>query len=404
MGPGRWRKYRTHRYDEDLTQEQRERVERLESIGYLTGSEEARDVVSVTAYDKDKTQPGYNFFTSGHGPEAVLVDMEGKVIHRWRKTFDEIWPDYPISVEGRGNTEYWRRAHLFPNGDVIAMHEGLGLLKLDKDSNVLWAHPYRVHHDFDFRPNGDILVLTREAHIVPRINEKTPIMEDFITLLDPEGNEKGSMSLLECFEKSGPEHSWTEAARVFWEKEKTRKTAWFQADIFHTNSLEIIDRPAQGRGYRFNPGDVLLSFCHLDMIAVVELVEGTVTWSMTGRSALQHDPHLLPDDSIVFFDNHWKPLNSRATAIDPATGVVQWSFSGTEGDTLYSTSCGTVDPLANGSFLITESDQGRALEVTPEGEVVWEFYNPYRAGPNQEYIATLFEVQRIELDYPEFLD
>jgi hypothetical protein len=46
--------------------------------------------------------------------------------------------------------------------------------------------------------------------------------------------------------------------------------------------------------------------------------------------------------------------------------------------------------------LITESDNGRAFEVTPEQDIVWEYFTPNRAGERDEYIATLFEVDRLE--------
>jgi hypothetical protein len=51
--------------------------------------------------------------------------------------------------------------------------------------------------------------------------------------------------------------------------------------------------------------------------------------------------------------------------------------------------------LPNGNTLITESDRGRAFEITRSGRVVWEYYNPARAGERKELIATLFEVVRI---------
>ena len=56
---------------------------------------------------------------------------------------------------------------------------------------------------------------------------------------------------------------------------------------------------------------------------------------------------------------------------------------------------GSAERLPNGNTLITESDYGRALEVTPGGETVWEFYSPFSAGANDEYIATLMEVVRL---------
>jgi len=40
------------------------------------------------------------------------------------------------------------------------------------------------------------------------------------------------------------------------------------------------------------------------------------------------------------------------------------------------------DRLANGNTLITDSKNGRVIEVTPEGDVVWEFRDlrmPYEA-------------------------
>jgi hypothetical protein len=46
----------------------------------------------------------------------------------------------------------------------------------------------------------------------------------------------------------------------------------------------------------------------------------------------------------------------------------------------------------NDNALITESDNGRAFEVTPDGTIVWEFYNPHRAGAQDEFIAALFRV------------
>jgi hypothetical protein len=56
--------------------------------------------------------------------------------------------------------------------------------------------------------------------------------------------------------------------------------------------------------------------------------------------------------------------------------------------------------LPNGNTLITESDNGRAFEVTREGEIVWEFLSPHRAGEDGEFVATLPEVIRLPKDFP----
>jgi hypothetical protein len=60
--------------------------------------------------------------------------------------------------------------------------------------------------------------------------------------------------------------------------------------------------------------------------------------------------------------------------------------------------------LQNGNTLITESEMARALEITPEGQVVWEFVNPHRAGEKQELVATLFEVIRYPVEALPFVE
>jgi hypothetical protein len=62
--------------------------------------------------------------------------------------------------------------------------------------------------------------------------------------------------------------------------------------------------------------------------------------------------------------------------------------------------CGAARRLQNGNTLITESDNGRAFEVTEDGSIVWEFVNPERAGDEGQYVATLFEMVRVPEGFP----
>jgi len=149
----------------------------------------------------------------------------------------------------------------------------------------------------------------------------------------------------------------------------------------------------------FRAGNLLLSMCHLDSIAVVDLDQRRVLWSMDGF-VLQHDPRLTPDGELMVFDNAWKPGRSSVTVLDPATRETVWRYEGSADQPFYSRTCGTADRLPNGNTLITESDSGRAFEVTPESEIVWEFFNPHRAGDDGEYIATLFDLVRLPSSFP----
>lgn len=121
---------------------------------------------------------------------------------------------------------------------------------------------------------------------------------------------------------------------------------------------------------------------------------------MTGRTGLQHDPTLTAEGKLMVFDNIWKDGASSVTVFDPISRKVEWHFRGSRDNPFYSRSCGTARQLANGNTLVTESDAGRAFEVTPAQEIVWEFYNPHRAGDDDEFIATLFELVRLRPDFP----
>ena len=62
----------------------------------------------------------------------------------------------------------------------------------------------------------------------------------------------------------------------------------------------------------------------------------------------------------------------------------------------FSRTVGSNQRLQNGNTLITESDKGRAIEVTPSRQVGWEFSTPSRGGDSGDVTATLFELVRLE--------
>lgn len=387
-GPGQWRKFRTHKFDAALTDEQREMMERLEAVGYAGGSVRADAMRGVTVLDEEKAFAGLNFYTSGHGQEAVLMDMMGRILHEWSCEFREVWPDYPVPRKHE-MTRFWRRALLFENGDVLAVYEGLGLVKLDKDSHVIWASPCRAHHDLQVMPDGDIYVLTREARLVPRISGDHPILEDFVSVLSAGGEEKRRVSLLECFENSEFETLWRPKGKMK-----------LNPDIFHTNTLEVLDGRIADQVPAFAKGRILTSMLNIDAVAVVDLEQEKVIWARTGTFDKQHDPKILENGNLMLFDNNRRTGRSRVIEFDPNDMSVVWMYRGTKEAPFYSKTCGVAQRLSNKNTLITESDNGRAFEVTPDKKIVWQFYNPHRAGKDGEYIAALFEVLRLPPDFP----
>ncbi len=376
---------------EDLQAE----LDQLRSIGYLSGSDAAPGATGVMRYAPEAVYEGFNLYTSGHGPEAILMDMGGEVLHTWSYPFDQVWPPDSEANQRDGyfEVDYWRRAHLLDDGHLLAIYEGFGIVRLDADSNLVWSFPREddtaapgAHHDMHVDEDGSIYVLTRLARVVPRINAGWPILEDFITVLTPDGEEVASLSLLEAFESS-----------VF---APLLLQAESRGDIFHTNTIEVFDGRHAARASIFKKGNVLISLRELDVIAIVDMELGQVVWAIAGIAARQHQPTLLDNGNMLLFDNVGNAGRSRVIEFDPLTQALVWEYPARGSRELFSATCGSNQRLPGGTTLITETDRGRALEVDTDGDIVWEFLNPHRAGESNELIASLFEVVRLPPDLP----
>ena len=92
--------------------------------------------------------------------------------------------------------------------------------------------------------------------------------------------------------------------------------------------------------------------------------------------------------------------------MSPESGEIVWQYYAPDPKSFFAGSRGAAQLLPNRNVLITDSVKGRVFEVTPEGETVWEFWNPdFRA--DRKVRATIFRMTRIplqralELDFPE---
>lgn len=381
--PGRWRLSRAAEAQADLSSEDAEALARMESLGYLSGYEPAPDASGVVRHDRERAWPGLNLYVSGDAPRAVLMDMDGSVVHEWRHEFEAVWPDFPTEQLADDTSLYWMHARLLEDGDLLAIYGGLGLIRIDRESNLVWKYQAACHHDLDIRDDGTTLVLIREEHTVPELTSR-PIIEDMIAVLDPDGRELDRISLVECFENS----RYAQAVRQAVIENQ-------EADLYHTNTLEILDGRLARHHPAFRAGNVLISLRNLSLLAVVDLDRRSVVWAMSGSWREQHDPSVVSDRSILLFDNKGHDGRSRLLEIDPATGQEVWSYVGGGEHPFYSERSGACQRLPNGNTLATESHYGRAFEVTREGEIVWEFLSPARAGERGELVATLFELVRL---------
>ena len=242
-------------------------------MGYLQGSRAAPSASSVTV-NEGGAYPGWNLVVSAHAPEAYVMDMAGVVAHRWGRAFAD-----SCSTSGKleppSHRSFWRHAHLLPGGGLLAIFDGLCLIKLDRASNLVWMYDGRAHHDLFVSEEGLIYVLTRRRR---GARDGWPVegsfLEDFVTVLSPEGQELDQISLLDCMLDS-------EYAPLLDRMER-------RGDLFHTNTLELLEDRFVAGSRMFDSGNALISIPKLNTIAVIDLEERRAIWALSGKWLSQH--------------------------------------------------------------------------------------------------------------------
>jgi hypothetical protein len=395
----------------------------LRSLPYLSSNPVAatdRKKRGVVLHDRRRAFEGVSFYNSRPRSEAMLIDMDGRVLHRWSSragqpsALELAWSKRFTGLDLEG----WHHSELLPDGDVLALVNGHAVLRLDPDSRVLWIAPVAAHHDLAVGADGDLYVLSMAKRLVRRGLLSLPLLDNEVVVLSADsGAIERRISLLDVLGRSPSTQKPLESlVRIVYRLVETHYREVFTAgtilggakdveeliplyesiakgafahgprlelalmvmmpgmDLLHANSLEILDRDVAGLGQR---GDLLLSLRNLDLVLVVDPRRAVVRWSFgPGVLERQHHPSILENGHLLVFDNHPTAGASRVLEIDPATSKIVWEYKGRPPPSFFSHMRGDAQRLPNGNVLVTDSERGRAFEVTRSGETVWEFFNP----------------------------
>lgn len=334
-------------------------------------------------HDASRAFPGYTLIAMSGGDTAYLIDMEGRLCHRWRR------------AEGLAY------GYLLPNGSLLCRSRGAGgtgapgeavsgIMELDWDGNAVWEHwDPRAHHDFERLANGHTLMIRSDPmpqEVARRVrggpgDVDAPMAGEMVREVDAEGATVREWSMWQAL---GPEQD----AMCPWES----RSQWL-----HQNSLTVTP-----------DGDLLVSFRQIDTVGIVDRETGRFTWKWgLGEISHQHHPTWLDGGNVLIFDNgpHRGQLTySRVVEVNPKTDAIEWEYVGDPPISFYSYHISGCERQPNGNTLITEGAPGRIFEVTPEKEIVWEYVNPHRipggAGFGSGSPHSVFRAHRYAADHP----
>jgi hypothetical protein len=355
--------------------------------------------LGVQRHDPAKAQAGATLFCAAHEPTARLIAMDGKELHSWSMPFSKAWDSAPhIEAPLADRFISFRKAHLYPNGDLLAIYEApghwpyaYGLIKLDKDSNLLWSYADLANHDLDVAPDGRVYTLVhdiRRDFKGPEGFRWTTVVDDALVVLSADGQVEKRISIAEALARSDY------AGALLQSNDK---------DIMHANSVRVATAETVASHPFVREGQVLISLRTLSLIVVLDVPSETVSWAMSGSWLHQHSAQFAPDGMVGLFDNEGHIGDggrSRIIEFDPETGGVTWQFNGSADDPFYSENRGETQYLPNGNVLITESNAGRMLEITRDREVAWEYVVEHEL---DGMVPAVFWATRYELADLQFL-
>ena len=320
----------------------------------------------VTLCDEKRATPGYTLFSPLWQSVSYLINMQGEVVHQWN------W-------KGRANAY----GQLLPEGDLLwgeAYYADrkndvkTGIRRVDWEGNILWSYfDPTQHHDFRRLKNGNFIYIGLEELPTDAANRVQGGL--------PGSELEGGKIESDYFREVTPEGKivWEWHTHIDLDIEKYVVCPLCpRGDYLHVNAIA-----------ETKEGGIMISCRHVNLIAVIDKATNKFKWEYQNLDfGHQHDFHQLENGNYMIFANGAHTTRSNALGgsqvieIDPENKKHVWTYKGSPPHTFNSRHISGAQRLSSGNTLICEGISGRIFEVTPEGDVVWNFVSPYFSSPD----------------------
>lgn len=423
-----------------------------QTIGWFQNSNESYD--------------GYTLFSPLPSTETYLIDNCGKLIHSWSSSYR---PGISAYLMEDGNL---LRTGVVNNTSFNAGGSGGIIEKIEPNNNVAWSYTISdetqcQHHDIEYLPNGNILVivweLKTESEAIAAGRDPSSIPDNIFSEKIIEIDLSDNTIVWEW-------HVWDHLVQDYDNTKENYGVVADNPDLINLNYYQQVNEDwlhFNSIDYNADLDQILISnhnFCEVWIIdhstTTAEATEHTGGNSEKGGDLLfrwgnpatydtgtpvdkvffgQHDARWILSDypgdgGIMVFNNGVnRPAGDYSTidVIDPVLNGYNydqdvdgtflpvdfsWQYVAPTPTDFYSSSISGAERQPNGNTLICEGETGHFFEVDLLGNIVWEYINPVSGtGPMDQGTTPggtpptgnpngVFRVKRYNQDYQGLQD
>ena len=422
----------------------------LFSLGFiLIASWSAAQQTVGLFYNDSESFEGYTLFSPDYYYSTYLIDNCGNLVNEWTSDYTPGLSSYLLedgSLLRCGRTN---------NSTFSAGGTGGIIERKNWDDQIIWSFEFsdenkHQHHDVEFLPNGNILILAWEripfSEVVQSGRNPNTISDEFwsemIVEIEPQGNLGGTV----VWEW----HAWDHLIQDFDNLRDNYGQIIDHPELLDVNFV-VPNAPGPGNGltdwlhcnsidYNQDLDQILITCHNFSEIWIIDHSTTTIEaqghnggiygkggdiiyrWgnpktydrgnSFNQKLYFPHDGHwikegLQDENKIMIFNNGVgrslesfssvdviappiEPNGSYTTPIENAFGPfdLYWSYIAPNPTDFYSPSVSSAQRLPNSNTLICEGMHGRIFEVDMEGFIHWEYINPVSStGPVSQGIT-----------------
>lgn len=414
-------------------------------------------------FNSEASAGGFTLFAPLIGRTVYLIDEAGEAVHEW--ALEQPTSQEPFLLEdGSLIVQTTAEAPLMEMfgqvGGVAGRVERIGV-----DGDLLWAfeyagETYQQHHDIEVLPNGNILLIAWE--VLPAEDALAAGMRPELL---PENGTIWPDQIVEIEPTSG-EVVWTWRVWDHLVQDTDPELPNYGVVSEHPERIDVnfvglrrLGDWQHSNALDYNPelDQILISVRHFSEIWVIDhsTTAEEARGDSGGRSGqggdllyrwgnpetyqggtaegrvlfAQHDaqwiePGLPGAGNILIFNNGDEladrlfsdaleivpPLDEAGNYVRTESGLapaaIVWEYHTTPVADLFAPYVSSVQRLANGNTLIVNGTAGQMLEVTPDGDLAWEYLNPFGGNmPEQDPFGpySVFRARRYAPDYPGLL-